>query len=531
MHLFTLIENYVESNHDFFNVGIYARLSREDKNSESIDNQIQFLKPIVLSKPSWELVDIYYDDGVSGTTFDRPGYNRLIHDVETNKVNLIIVKDLSRLGRNLLESLKFFEYCSINNVRLIAVNDNTDSYCRNFQTDIMPVLRSFLNEIYSSDTSSKITSILKSKKEEGSFIGAFAPYGYLKDKQNKNLLVVNPETCEVVKRIFQMYIQGMSFHGIATMLNQEHIMSPAKYKENNSLYRGGRTKNYLWNAETIKMILSSPTYAGSLSQGKLQKVSYKSKKFKNIPKDKWIVVEDTHEPLISKEDFEAVQCIMSKRNYHRNSIVQSHLLSGLIFCGDCGGSITFSRTGKYFYTMCSNYKRYRTCTRHTFSEEMLCSIIKKEISEIARQTLDINTLNDIAENQINARINDRNRYTWTTIKKEIRDIEKRLTDIRKHLSSSYQDKNNGIITADDFKDISSLLSEEKQNLNTRLGILKKKLEPEAKSQESSDSLKKFVNEFASFKYIDRYTILKLINKIQIFEDRTVKIQYNFEKPF
>lgn len=323
------------------------------------------------------MVGIYYDDGVSGTTFDRPGYNRLIHDVENNSVNLIIVKDLSRLGRNLLESLKFFEYCSTNNVRLIAVNDSTDSYCRNFQTDIMPVLRSFLNEIYSSDTSSKITSILKSKKEEGSFIGAFAPYGYLKDKHNKNLLVVNPETCEVVKRIYQMYIQGMSFNGIAKILNQEHIMSPAKYKENTTLYRCGRSKNYLWNPETIKIILSNPTYAGSLSQGKLQKVSYKSKKFKNIPKENWIVVENTHEPIISKEDFEAVQCLMSKRNYHRNNIVHHHLLSGLIFCGDCGGTITFSKTGRYFYTICSNYKRYRTCTRHTFSEEILCNIIKK----------------------------------------------------------------------------------------------------------------------------------------------------------
>ncbi|EPR12513.1 recombinase family protein [Ruminiclostridium papyrosolvens] len=529
--MFSLTENYVENNHDFFKVGIYARLSREDKNSESIENQIQFLKPIVLSKPNWKLVDIYYDDGVSGTTFDRPGYNRLIHDVETNNVNLIIVKDLSRLGRNLLESLKFFEYCSMNNVRLIAVNDSTDSYCRNFQTDIMPVLRSFLNEIYSSDTSSKITSILKSKKEEGSFIGAFAPYGYLKDKQNKNLLVVNPETCEVVKRIYQMYIQGMSFNGIATILNQEHIMSPAKYKENTTLYRGGRTKNYLWNPETIKMILSSPTYAGSLSQGKLQKVSYKSKKFKNIPKEKWIVVEDTHEPLISKEDFQAVQCLMSKRNYHRNSIVQPHLLSGLIFCGDCGGSITFSRTGKYFYTMCSTYKRYRMCTRHTFSEEMLCSIIKQELRTIAEQILDINTLTSMAENQINSQINAKNRNTLSTIKKEIRDIEKRLTDIRKHIFKSYQDKNNGVITVDEFKDISSLLSEEKQYLNTRLNILKKKIEPEAKNQNSSDSIKKFVNDFASFKHIERHTIAKLIHKIEVFEDMTIKIHYNFEKPF
>lgn len=521
----------VENKYDFFRVGIYARLSREDKNSESIENQIQLLKPIVLSKPNWKLIDIYCDDGVSGTTFDRPDYNRLMHDVEINKVNLIIVKDLSRLGRNLLESLKFFEYCSMNNVRLIAVNDSTDSYCRNFQTDIMPVLRSFLNEIYSSDTSSKITSILRSKKEEGSFIGAFAPYGYLKDKQNKNLLVINPETCEVVKRIFTMFIHGVSLQGIAMQLNREHIMSPAKYKESNTAYKSGRTKNFLWNAQTVKMILNSPTYAGSVSQGKLQKVSYKSKKFINVPREKWIIVEGTHEPIISSDDFAAVQCLLNKKTYQRKNAVQPHLLSGMVFCGDCGGHITFARTGKYFYTMCSNYKRYRSCTRHTFSEEMLCNILKHEISAIAGQILDTNSLIRAAEKMTRAGKRNINGNTSAAIRKEIWEIEKRLANIKKHLVRSYQEKNDGIITSDDYMDISNLLSEEKQNLTDRLGILQKRLVPNGETEDSKGSLNRLVTDFAKFSFIDRYTVVNLIDKIEIFEDRTIKISYNFENPF
>ncbi len=523
--------NYIEKENDYFNVGIYARLSREDDASYSVENQIKLLKPIVLSNSNWTLIDIYFDDGVSGTTFDRPDFNRLMDDVNTKKVNLIILKDLSRLGRNLYESEKFFDYCLLNNVRIITVNDKIDSFNHDTQTNFVRPLTCLLNEKYAADVSANIKSIFSNKRKRGEFIGAFAPYGYQKDTQNKNKLVINPETCDIVRRIYKMFIGGESLHGISTILNKEHVLSPASYKVSTTLYRGGKTKSFLWNPETIKVILTSPTYIGSVSQGKTEKISFKRKKYKYIPRENWIIVENTHEAIISKEDFEVVQVLMSKKNYHSNKVIQPHILSGLVYCGDCGEKLTFTRTGKYFYTMCSKYKRYSECTRHTFSEDKLYEIIKHELKAIAQKFLDIHNLTNIANNYNKNQINSDNGNALITARKEIKTIENRLADIKRHLLAAYQDKSNGELSVSDYLDISNLLAEEKQGLNARLELLHKQLETNTKQDDSSKSLQNIIDTFASFESLDRLTVVKLINKIEIFEDRTVKIHYNFKNPF
>ncbi len=523
--------NYIENENNHFNVGIYARLSRDDPESESVENQINLLKPIVCNKSNWTLVDIYYDDGVSGTTFDRPDFNRLMDDVNSKKVNLIILKDLSRLGRNLYESEKFFDYCLLNNVRIITFNDKIDSFNQDTNTYFVRPLTCLLNEKYAADISANVKSIFLDKRKRGDFIGAFAPYGYQKDAQNKNKLVINPETCEIVRRIYKMFIEGESLHRISTILNNEHVLSPASYKVSTTLYRGGKTKSFLWNPETIKIILTSPTYIGSISQGKTEKLSFKQKKYKCIPKGNWIVVENTHEAIISKEDFGAVQALMSKKSYHSNKVVQPHLFSGLVYCGDCGEKLTFTRTGKYFYTICSRYKRYSDCTRHTFSEKRLCDIIKHELMAIAKQFLDVDNLSNIANNHIKEQRKKDNRDTSISYRKEIQTIENRLADIKRHLLSAYQDKSNGELSANDYLDISNALAEEKQSLNTRLEFLYNQLEPNTKKDTSSKSFKNLIDTFASFDTLDRLTIVKLISKVEIFEDKTVKIHYNFKNPF
>lgn len=526
-----LAGGYIDKETDSFMVGIYARLSREDDESDSVENQIKLLESIVSSNPNWTLVGVYSDDGFTGTTFDRPEFNRLMSDVDAKKVNLIILKDLSRLGRNLFESEKFFDYCLMNRIRIITVNDRIDSFSHDSHTSFVRPLTCLLNEKYASDVSYNVKSIFAGKRQRGEFIGAFAPYGYLKDSSNKNRLVIDPVVCDVVKRIYGMYLKGKSLRGIASDLNQEHVLSPAGYKALTTAYKGGKTINFLWNPETIKQILTNPTYAGCLSQGKTEKLSFKLKKSRSIPREKWIVVENTHTPIICKEDFEAVQILIGKNCYIRSVPHEHHLLSGLAYCGNCGDKLTFVRTGKFFYTMCTRYKKNRGCTRHTFSEDLLIEIILNELRSIASKTVDTDILNEIALNYINKKNQVSNQASAASRQKEILAIEKKLADIRRFLLAAYQDKTDHRISEEDFGDISNSLAQEKQRLMDRLAFLQAPFHQDSSEADPIQPITTSAVAFADFTTLDRMTLLKLVGKIEVFENKTVKIHYNFKNPF
>ena len=289
-----------------YRVGIYIRLSKEDEEkekyseSESVQNQRTLLMQYI-KENKFNFVAEYVDDGVSGTSFDRPAFNKMIDDIEQGKINMVITKDLSRLGRNYVQSGYYTEtYFPEHNVRYIAILDNIDTALDSANNDIAP-FKSILNEMYAKDTSKKINSVLQSKRNNGEYLGT-APYGYKKDPENKYHLIIDEEAANVVKLIYEKYLAGFGTMQIADYLSKKKIPIPSDY---NKRKRGTKSLTYgLWQQSTVRFILSNEIYTGTVIQGKRKKVSFKSKKFINLPEEDWVKVENMHEAIISKEDFE-----------------------------------------------------------------------------------------------------------------------------------------------------------------------------------------------------------------------------------
>ena len=292
-----------------YDVGLYIRLSREDDDkdgiSESITNQKSLLLQYVKEK-GLSVYDIYIDDGYSGTNFDRPGFNRLLNDIELGKINMVITKDMSRLGRDYIGIGNLIErYFPEHDVRYIAVTDNVDTFLDNSNNDIAP-FKAIMNDMYAKDISKKIRSSLRAKQKEGKWVGGRAPFGYDQDPKDKNHLIVNEEQAEVVKKIFDLCLNGLSFFKIAKQLTNEGIKTPAQYY--NFAWKSHYNLKYgEWHSKTIRDILTNQIYIGDMVQNRRSKVNYKVKKvIRNNPKD-YIIVEGTHEAIIDKDTFYEVQ--------------------------------------------------------------------------------------------------------------------------------------------------------------------------------------------------------------------------------
>lgn len=387
--MYELLNNYENvENQIIWKVGIYVRLSREDEKdekysgtSESIENQINFLKPIV-NRMNWILVDIYKDDGYTGTNFNRPDFQRLIGDIEQGKINLVITKDLSRLGRDYIEVGRYLEkYFPENQVRYIAVNDNIDTFDYNNTNNDMTPFRAVFNDMYAKDISKKVRTSIITKATIGECIKAFQPYGYKKDANNKNNILIDENVADNVRKIFELYKSGYSKTQIARYLNSKNIITPLKYKmETTNYFNPNKSATYKWNSAIINKILRDPIYVGDLVQLKNRKINYKIKKMQKVPKDMQIIIQNNHQPIIDRKIFETVQEMLDKQTNEWNySNKTKHLLTGLVFC-KCGSRITYNKNhGKYFRCVCSSYKKYgnKFCFNiHLREDELLKQVAK-----------------------------------------------------------------------------------------------------------------------------------------------------------
>ncbi|MEY8321670.1 recombinase family protein [Lachnospiraceae bacterium 46-61] len=371
-------------------VAIYVRVSQEDEKngvSESIQNQISYLKQYLFQN-DMVLYEVYCDDGFSGLNFERPAFQKMIQDIENGMINCVVVKDLSRLGRDYIGVGYFTEqYFPQKNIQLIAVNDNIDTENENIQQELIP-FKALLNDFYAKDISKKIKASFHAKRQNGEFIGAFAPYGYQKDSHNKNHLIIDTYTSNVVQNIFMWYLQGENMSSIAQKLNDNGILSPAVYKMKHTYYQNANIKYGLWTQQTIKNILSNETYVGNITQGKTKKVNYKNKKLKKIPKQHWIVKQNTHKPIIDYSLFQNVQTMLNQKSKTQKTNQKTmHLLGGLLYCGDCGSSMTFRKNKKGdFILLCSRYARYGQCSRHQFYEHKCNDIILNALQIFTKNT-------------------------------------------------------------------------------------------------------------------------------------------------
>ena len=516
--------NQIVSNR-IFKVGIYIRLSREDGDkleSDSISNQRDILQRYV-KENRLILVDEYKDDGVSGTTFDRPDFNRMIDDIENKKINMIITKDLSRLGRDYIKTGYYIEnYFPEKSVRYVSILDGIDTFLESNNNDVTP-FKAIINDMYAKDISKKIKGVLREKELKGEYLGSIAPYGYKKSTIKKNRLEIDKNVSYVVEKIFELYLQGNGLQKISNILDKERIDPPSKYFN----LKHQRTT---WSPKTIRAMLVNEVYIGNTVQNKCASVSYKVKKRKLKNENEYIRVENTHDAIISKEDFLKAQEIL-KNKKSLSTPKHNELLKGLIFCHNCGRQLRICYRGKnkkIGYIDCSlarsKDKKCRTCN---YNYNKFENKVLNNIKDIINTFCNKNALKLIYEK-------NKDSYNQLIKKEEqkLLTIKNKIQDISKKLDKMYMDNLNGIITDSDYSRYSrdfigqrEKLENNCKNIQDKIEILQNKIQINQDKEKTNQVIEKFLK----FENPSKKVLFELIDKIELDEFKNIYIYFNFSE--
>ena len=499
---------------------LYLRLSRDDGNlseSESIMNQKEFLLDYA-NRNKFHVVTILSDDGYTGTSFDRPAFQELLALIEDGKINTVVTKDLSRLGRDYIQTGYYLEqYFPLHRVRYIAVNDNIDTMCQTGGNDMTP-FRAVFNDMYAKDISKKVRTALTTKKNTGKFIGAVAPFGYQKDPKDKNHLMIDEEAAAYVRQIYKEFLAGESLIGIAHNLTMRKVPTPSQYK---NLTATQKSCKGVWNDTIIKRILTNPTYIGNLRQNTTRKINYKINKKVNLSKEEWVIVENTHEPIVSQEEFEAVSQLLLKRSYQkRKRPGKPHLLSGLVFCKDCGGGMSFVKESESrTYLTCSRWRKNAKlglCTSHSIRESHVEEIVKEKLKELASA---INTSEILTEADAFFHFENRDEDLLAS-------LQRKLEVCKATALALYKDKASGILTEKEYLELSESLKTERDVYEQSIEELSQK----QKQQSTLHDIEELLYQIISFEKLDRITLLMLVDRIYIGKNKEIEIIFKFDNP-
>ena len=507
---------------------LYCRLSQEDENkgdSNSIQNQRAILEKYAKDN-GFENVQVFIDDGYSGVSFNRPDFQRLLEMMEQGKVATLITKDLSRLGRNYIEVGNYTEMLFPRwNVRYIAVNDNYDSLYS--EGNEFAPFKNLFNEWFARDTSKKIRAVVKAKAERGERVSTQIPYGYKKDPDVKGHLLIDEETAPIVRRIFELCAQGMGPTNIGNVLRDEKIFKPTIRRYHEQGIYGTVTdtdKPYGWTAETIGRILKNEVYLGHTINCRTRVISYKDKRQVDVPKNEQYRFENTHEAIIDKETWDAVQKVREGKR-RRNNMGAIDKYSGLLYCADCGSKLYFVR-GKSikpsdYNFICSRYRKHigeQLCTAHRIREVALDEII---LEEIRRLTYYARTKTREFVEFINKKSSSENRRELTAKTNELAKLEKRDAELNTLFKRLYEDNVLGKITNEQFRMLSDGYNAEQRTIAEQIPILQKQIED---LKASSTNVERFVtisNKYTDLQDLTPEILRTFIDKIVIHE-RTEK---------
>ena len=508
-----------------YHAALYIRLSKEDESegpSQSVQNQESLLREFV-QQHRLSVYDTYVDDGWSGTNFDRPDFQRMIGDIEARKVNMVITKDLSRLGRDYIMTGHYMErYFPEHRVRYISLLDGIDTGVDSTANDITP-FRAIMNDMYAKDISKKIKSVKRDKQRKGQFIGGKPAYGYKMHPTEKNKIVIDEEVAPVVRRIFALALSGMSCRNIATRLNQEGVPTPATYA-NLPVARPGPYTG-LWSSERISEMLQNETYIGNMVQGRSVKISYKSKKCLRQAPANWVVVEGTHEPLVDGETFRKVQLLVGSRK-HTRCRTYDFLLKGLIFCHECGYPLAVlnrknARGEDVLYFVCRTYQRFTkagVCTCHSIKEKTVTDAVVAKVREVCQACLKPDELLPMAREAVE------NAGKGSGLKMELQDLQSRIDSLTAKLDRMYTDRLNGLLPEADFQRIFSRIKGEREQLEEK----RKALAFQQKSPvPSEDRARELVQRFIETAGESRELLVSLIERVELTEDKEVIIKFRF----
>ena len=534
---------FTENKKEVWSVALYIRLSQEDadngtdkQESNSVTSQKNILNEFVEEHNDLVVYDTYIDDGYTGTDFNRPSFKKLLEDIKSGSVNSVIVKDLSRLGRNYIEVGNYIEQVfPLFNIRFISINDGIDSFKNPSSTNtILVPFKNLINDEYARDTSIKIRTSLNGKKKKGEFIGAFSSYGYIKDSNDKHKLVIDKVAADIVRKIFDWNVnEGLGKIAICHRLNDLGILNPTGHKklelgQNYNNY-GIKDNIYTWTPSTVRNILKNEIYIGNTVQGKRRAKSYKIHKIEDVPKEEWVVVANTHEPIIDKETFEKAQEQGKRDTKVSQKTGKLSVWAGFLKCADCKRAMnkksSINKNGsKYEYYICSTYKNKSNnlCTKHSIKVENLEKVVIEvinlhinllanieEVVEQASKSSFQNTKNESLENMIIAKQNE-------------------ISKISNFKKTLYEDWKNEDITRKEYLEYKQKYEDGIEKLKQNI----KQLQDEKQKQEEQNVTKnKWIEEFKAQKGItelSRDIMLELIDCIYVKENGNITIKFKFD---
>ena len=499
--------------------GLYFRLSQEDERqgeSASIDNQRTILRKYAEER-GFEIHGEYIDDGISGTTFQRPEVQRLLDDAKVGVINTIIVKDLSRFGRNYIEVGQYIDYVfPAFGIRFIAIQDNVDTENRDSGTmEMMPIMNVF-NEWHAANTSKKIRAVWKAKANEGVFHGKKACYGYIKSTNNKGTFMIDEEVAPIVVRIFEMYASGISPKRISEILNEENIPCPGQYAFEKLGHKGKTGDRRLWGQMTIASMLKNMEYIGHMPQLRSTSISYKNHKRYNKDQSEWVIVHNTHPAIISQDLWDKVrEREKSVAQGRKTATGYTHPLSGFLFCADCGCKMKLNSVGNNKYAFnCGDHMRFgkAICFSHHISAKTLEKIILDDIREMAQRiVIDEKTIRDEFIHH-NAELAD------TTIKKtqkELQAKQKRTEELSRLMQLAYEDRLKGKMPEDICISFIQKYSEEQKRLETEISTLETKLTEANNTKQSADDFICNIKKYLEAPELTREMCYELIERVVV----------------
>ena len=520
---------------------LYIRLSKDDGDkgeSNSVTSQREILLEYLKQHPDMQLQDIYIDDGWSGTNFDRPGFNSMMEAVYSGDVNCVIVKDLSRFGRNYTDAGYYLENVFVRlKVRFIALNNGVDTASNNMNaaTQCISVgVTNVINESVAATTSVNVRATLNINRAQGKFIGSFPTYGYLKDPEDHHKLIIDDEAAPVVRSIFERFISGKSIIGIAKELNEEGIPNPSMYKKLkgfNYKHTVGKSNDSLWSDASVRRMLQNQMYIGNMVQGKNTTISYKIKQCRSIPKEDWIIVESTHEAIISKEVFDKAQSLFNKNIRVAPHKKEVDLFSGFVKCADCHRAMhkktNVHSYGTYEYYRCSTARKMKksACSNHTIRIDKL----EDAVLTVIQNMIDVATDMDDMIKRINSC--DMRKKASSHLTKNLETQIAEREKCMELMTDLYPDYKNGVISQEEYQRIKQGLNDKIITLDKNIKSLSKKAQNiEVGISDENEFIEHF-KKYGNLKSLSRSVLVELVDEILVHEDKKITIRFKFQNPY
>lgn len=520
-----------------YHAAIYVRLSKEDsdvadagkKESNSISNQKSLIRDFLKEKEDIVIVSERVDDGYTGSNFERPQFQLMMEDIKKGIVDCVVVKDLSRFGREYIDSGKYIERLfPALGVRFIAVNDRIDSLTDG-QDDIVVPFKNLMNDAYCRDISIKIRSHLEVKRKNGEYIGAFTPYGYLKDEKDKNKLVPDIYAAGIVKEIFRMKLGGMSQTSIADYLNSHNVLSPMEYKHSLGIRIQDNFKTHEqaeWSAMSVRRILENEVYKGTLVQGKHTTPNHKVKKLVDKPKEEWVRIEQNHTPIIGERDFALVQKLLGMDTRTSPYETEVYVLSGLAVCGDCGAAMIkrdVPAGGKvYSYYICSRNNTTKECGTHRIQREKLellvLQVLQVHIANILDMKRILEYVNVLPFQELDIKELENRR--------EVKEQE--ILRCKEMKNLLYEDLKEGIVSKEDYAELNEGYSKKRKKAEEAVRTIQREIKDILESKTEKYQWLDYFTEHQNIEHLTRTAVVELIDQIKVFDKKHIEVVFQFD---